>query len=280
MHFRTFRPGSLARVPMPAPIRPNPQEPTMTTLAHAQGGLRPADLDFHPGLQIHAIQAPRADRRLSLLISVLCYEVVAAGVLLTVKHRDAIVEHIRTTQTVLLDPVEARLDPTPPKPVLPAVPSGGPVIPALANTTPAIPMPDLPPEILPTGNPINQGSAMVNPKGSSNVPGSGTPAGSSPGQGSGTGQPLEISVSQVKVLHSVTPAYPTLARLTRKQGDVVLRMTIDTAGAVSEVHVVSGPEIFREEALRAARGWRFTPARVAGEAVPAAFNLTLQFVMR
>ena len=33
----------------------------MTTLAHAQGGPRPADLAFHPGLQIHAIQAPRAE---------------------------------------------------------------------------------------------------------------------------------------------------------------------------------------------------------------------------
>lgn len=254
----------------------------MTTLARAQGGLRPADLPFHPGLQIHAIQAPRTDRRLSLLISVLCYESLAAGVFLTVKHRDAIVEHLRTTQTVILDPVIARLDPEPPRPVQPVAPPPGPVLPAVADPVSMVPTPDTVPDKIPTSLPTDRSGTMLHPGGGgTGVVGADPNAGPGPATGGhGTGEPLEISVSQVQVLHSVTPAYPALARLTRKQGDVVLRLTIDATGAVSEVHVVSGPEVFREEALRAARGWRFTPARVGGEAVPAAFNLTLQFVMR
>lgn len=253
----------------------------MTTLAHAQGGLRPADLAFHPGLQIHAIQAPRADRRLSFLISVLCYEALAAGVLLAVQHKDAIVERIRTSQSVMLDPVQARLDPEPPRPLLPPASVPGPVLPAVAQT-PALSMPEVPPDATPTSLPVDRGGTMVRP-GSGEGTVLGADPNARPGQATGghaTGEPVEITVSQVKVLHSVTPNYPALARAAHRQGDVVLRMTIDAGGAVNDVRVVSGPEIFHQEALRAARGWRFTPARVGGEAVPAVFNLTLQFVIR
>ncbi|MFN8010220.1 MAG: TonB family protein [Holophagaceae bacterium] len=254
----------------------------MTTLAHAQGGPRPADLAFHPGLQIHAIQAPRADRRLSLLISLLCYESLAAGVFLTLQHKETILARIRTSQTVILDPVQARLEPAQVKPVLPTPPAPGPVLPAVADPVIAAPLPDTAPDQVVAKLPPDRSASLLHPGGGG--PGVvGADPNGRPGpaaHGHGTGDPLEITVSQVQVLHSVTPVYPTLARLTRKQGDVVLRMTIDATGAVSEVHVVSGPEIFREEAIRAARGWRFTPARVAGETVPAAFNLTLQFVMR
>ncbi|MDE3034166.1 MAG: TonB family protein, partial [Acidobacteriota bacterium] len=35
-----------------------------------------------------------------------------------------------------------------------------------------------------------------------------------------------------------------------------------------------------EEALRAARQWRFEPARINGQAVPASFRLTLNFRLR
>ncbi len=251
----------------------------MTTLAAAQGSLRPADLAFHPGLQIHAIQPPKADRRLSLLISVLCYESLAAVALLAMQHKEAIIQQLRTSQAVILDPVQAQLDPAPPRVALPAPPAQGLAIPGLERATPALPMPDVAPDADPTGVPLNQGTSLVTPGTGTGPVGSPTTGGTATG-GTGTGQPLEITVSQVKVLHSVTPTYPKMAQLTRQQGDVVLRMTIDATGAVSEVHVVSGPEIFRPEALRAARGWRFTPARVGGEAVPAVFNLTLQFVMR
>lgn len=257
----------------------------MTPFAHAPGGLRPAslrsrDLAFHPGLQLHAIQPPRTNRRLSLLISLLCYESLAAGMLLTLQHKEALVERIRTAQTVILDPVMARLDPEPPKPVLPVAPAPGPAVPALSHTAPAIPLPDVPPETTPSGNPRDQSASLLNPRGTPGVVGAGTSDTAAPSPVYGQGQPLEITVSQVHVLHSVQPVYPSIARITGRQGEVVLRMTIDATGAVSEVHVVSGPEIFRMEALRAARGWRFTPARVGGEAVPAAFNLTLQFVIR
>jgi protein TonB len=251
----------------------------MTTLAHAPGGPRPADLPFHPGLQLHAIQPPRADRRLSLLISVLCYEVVAAGVLLTLQHKEAIVAQLKTRGVVVLDPVEARLDPLPPRPVQPAVPATGLSIPGLDRMTPAVPAPTDVPDTLPTGLPPNQGGSLVNP--SAHTPGPvGGPAQAGPPTGSGTGQLVEIPFTQVQVVHRVEPVYPSMARLIKQQGDVVLRMTIDRAGVPTDVAVLSGPPALHAESLRVARLWRFTPARTGGEAVPAMFNLTLRYVLR
>ena len=46
------------------------------------------------------------------------------------------------------------------------------------------------------------------------------------------------------------------------------------------VDILSGPVQLKDEAVRAARMWRFSPARVNGVAVAAAFNLTLQFRLR
>jgi protein TonB len=57
-------------------------------------------------------------------------------------------------------------------------------------------------------------------------------------------------------------------------------MVIDGMGVPTTVTVLSGPPQFQAEALRAARQWRFTPARQNGQAVEAAFNLTLQFRLK
>jgi TonB family protein len=71
-----------------------------------------------------------------------------------------------------------------------------------------------------------------------------------------------------------------LARLAHKEGDVVLIMTIDEQGIPTEVRVASGDVIFRNDAIRAAQQWRFTPANLDGRPHSARFRLTLQFRLR
>jgi protein TonB len=140
--------------------------------------------------------------------------------------------------------------------------------------------PDAPPANLPS---LNQGSTTLGIPNPTGVLGVGQTDGANTGVGVGrysTGQVIDVEMAQVQVLHRVDPVYPALARLVGAQGDVVLRMTIDAKGLPSEVKVVSGPEALRAEALRCARQWRFTPALMGGEAVPAAFNLTLRFMLR
>jgi TonB family protein len=255
----------------------------MSSLAHAQGGLRPAfhpEPAFHPGLQVHAIAEPKADTRLSFLISAFCYTALAGLVALTVQHRETILKEIRTHGTVILDPLEARLGP----PLAPVpTPTAGAAAPPDASL-PAARATDLPPDALPDTLPTANHAGQVTDRGGIpgliGVGGSGEPAGHGNASAAATGGVLEISGTQVQVLRQAEPVYPHMARILKIQGDVVVRMTIDTAGAPSEVTVVAGPEQLRAEALRCARQWRFTPARVGGEAVPAAFNLTLRFILR
>jgi len=61
---------------------------------------------------------------------------------------------------------------------------------------------------------------------------------------------------------------------------VVIRMTIDERGLPSDVQAVSGIPVLQAPALRAARQWRFEPARQNGQPVAATFLLTLNFVLR
>lgn len=258
----------------------------MSSLAHTQGGLRPAfahDATFHPGLQVHAIAEPRGNRRLSLLISFLCYESMAAVVLLTMQHREAIVEQIKTHSIgAILDTVEARIAPPP---VLPAPPLG-----VKAHDLPASALPssravepnlDTPPAVLPS---VDNSTNLVGRYSKDGLPyknsGGETPPGTGHPSTNDNPSVLELTGTQVQVLHQAEPIYPAMARIIKIQGDVVVRMTIDTTGHPSDVKVLSGPEQLRGEALRCARQWRFTPARLGGEAVPAAFNLTLRFVLR
>ncbi|MBA3321140.1 MAG: TonB family protein [Pyrinomonadaceae bacterium] len=61
------------------------------------------------------------------------------------------------------------------------------------------------------------------------------------------------------------PVYPEPARLLRTTGTVSVRVSIDTAGRVSEAVAVSGPKSLRAAALDAAKRARFTPALIAGQ---------------
>jgi protein TonB len=84
----------------------------------------------------------------------------------------------------------------------------------------------------------------------------------------------------LEVVRKVEPSYPTLARLSRIQGTVVLLMTVDEAGLPTQVQVLEGHAALQDAAVRAARQWRFVPARLEGRPVVASFRLTLKFALR
>ena len=91
---------------------------------------------------------------------------------------------------------------------------------------------------------------------------------------------MEVSSSAVSILQQIQPVYPALARLARKEGDVVLIMTINELGVPTEVKMDSGDAVFKNDAIRAAQQWRFTSARLDGKPHSARFRLTLQFRLR
>lgn len=78
------------------------------------------------------------------------------------------------------------------------------------------------------------------------------------------------------------PRYPALARRMGQQGTVKLRLTIDRDGSVdrAEVAASSGFPMLDQAALRAARAWRFEPARREGRPVAAELVQPVEFHLR
>jgi len=94
-------------------------------------------------------------------------------------------------------------------------------------------------------------------------------------------EPVALDFSKVRVKHQPDPpAYPPEAKAARIQGTVVVSVTIDTTGHVTEVRGLSGPPELQPCAIEYAKGWEFEPAKVKGKPVAARFKLTMPFRLR
>ncbi len=90
----------------------------------------------------------------------------------------------------------------------------------------------------------------------------------------------EYLVSQMpRVLNEVRPTYPAEARAKGLEGAVAMSILIDDKGAVREVEVLSGPEIFRAVALAAMQQFRFQPALAQGAPVAVRIAYTIRFTL-
>jgi protein TonB len=78
------------------------------------------------------------------------------------------------------------------------------------------------------------------------------------------------------------PRYPRRARRLGKQGRVTMRILIDHRGTVEQVELIEGipGTDLTDAAIEAARGWRFSPAREAGQPVRVWRDVVLNFSLR
>ena len=72
----------------------------------------------------------------------------------------------------------------------------------------------------------------------------------------------------------IVPAYPPVAAARRVSGAVLVDVKVTAEGKVTEASVVSGPELLRGSAKKAASLWRFKPS---GAGAPQAVRLTFIF---
>jgi protein TonB len=77
-----------------------------------------------------------------------------------------------------------------------------------------------------------------------------------PGEAAASGQ-------QLRPVKEVRPAYPAAAITDKVTGQVIVDVTVDARGRVTDAAAVSGPDALREAALTAARQWEFAPPAVA-----------------
>jgi TonB family protein len=67
------------------------------------------------------------------------------------------------------------------------------------------------------------------------------------------------------LVQKTTPIYPPIAKTAGVSGTVVLEAVISKAGAIEDLHVVSGPVMLRKAAEDAVRTWRYRPYKLNNE---------------
>jgi periplasmic protein TonB len=108
--------------------------------------------------------------------------------------------------------------------------------------------------------------------------GSGLPAGNAK-QPAAPEVPLPVGgdVKTAKLISSVAPIYPAMARTQHIGGDVRVDALIDANGRVTTMKVISGPALLHQAAMDAVRQWKYEAATLDGKAVPMHLTVTVQF---
>jgi len=84
-------------------------------------------------------------------------------------------------------------------------------------------------------------------------------------------------VKPARLLSTIPPVYPQLAKAQRVSGAVVIDASIDANGQVAATRVLSGPALLHQAAMDAVKQWKYQPATLNG--IPTAMHLsvTVQF---
>jgi TonB family protein len=84
-------------------------------------------------------------------------------------------------------------------------------------------------------------------------------------------------VKEPKLIFSSLPIYPTAAKKSNIEGDVVIRATIDKTGHVIHTEAISGPVMLRQSALDALGRWKYEPSKLDGQPVSVQMLVTIKF---
>jgi TonB family protein len=88
---------------------------------------------------------------------------------------------------------------------------------------------------------------------------------------------VSSGVMAANLLSGPKPSYPTLASLTRTQGNVVMQVVISKSGTVEHLNVIKGHRLLRGAAKNAVRNWRYRPYKVGGLPVEVATIVSVDF---
>ena len=97
----------------------------------------------------------------------------------------------------------------------------------------------------------------------------------------GLSTPKQIGgdVLRSRLISRVEPVYPDLAKRTRVQGLVILVVTVDEEGYVTEIRPTRGEPILVEAAIEAVRQWKYKPTLLLGKPIPVTATVTVNFVL-
>ncbi len=93
-------------------------------------------------------------------------------------------------------------------------------------------------------------------------------------------RPVGGDISRPERIRFEPPQFPESARARGEEGLVILELTLDVRGAVSEARSLRGAPDLSEAAVAAARQWVYEPTLVEGEPTAIRFAETVRFVLR
>ncbi len=89
--------------------------------------------------------------------------------------------------------------------------------------------------------------------------------------------PVESKLEPLRLIFSVKPDYPLIARQTRTQGEVLIHAHVDETGKIAQMRILSGPPSLRQAALQALAQWKYAPARLNGKPVAVDTTVSVKF---
>jgi TonB family protein len=89
----------------------------------------------------------------------------------------------------------------------------------------------------------------------------------------------EVLAAEFKRTRFVPPVYPPKALARSQEGEVRVRITVDTTGRVTAAQILAAtpPQVFDQAALDAVRKWRFEPVIRDGRPIEASIATTIRF---
>jgi TonB family protein len=84
-------------------------------------------------------------------------------------------------------------------------------------------------------------------------------------------------VTPARMISSVPPTYPAMAKSQHVAGNVRVDALVDANGRVITMKVVAGPSLLHQAAMDALRQWKYQPATLNGKPVPMHLTVTIQF---
>jgi protein TonB len=80
-----------------------------------------------------------------------------------------------------------------------------------------------------------------------------------------------------RLIHKVNPIYPESAKQAGVGGKVILTVTVNEEGSVSDIQHVSGHPLLNDAAIEAVKQWKYSPTLLNGKAVPVIATVTVFF---
>ena len=81
----------------------------------------------------------------------------------------------------------------------------------------------------------------------------------------------------MKVIKSVQPVYPPIAKVRRLSGPVVVEVLVGKDGRVTNPKFISGQPVFHDAAFDAVKQWVFRPAKLNGQPIEQTTQIKVVF---